>query len=98
VALAVSAGAGALVWKWVLSSLALDSWRSLAASPWLLAYIALTFTVGAAVTHIYDVPTGEHRTRVTGAFEAVLRAAGLVALVIGAAGAASSDRAAMHVR
>ena len=81
---AASAGVGSAAYQWWLSSFSLASWRSLAASPYLLAYVGVTFAAGAAATHIMDVPDSAHRARVTSAFEALLRAVGIVALCVGA--------------
>jgi hypothetical protein len=74
----------AVLWAYVEDSVA-PSWRSLGrSSPWLLGYLAFTFTLGAVATHIVDVPGGPHRQRVTGAFEGVLRAVGLACMGMGA--------------
>ena len=81
---AASAGFGSIAYQWWLSSFSLASWRSLATSPYLLAYLGVTFAAGAAATHIMDVPDSAHRARVTSAFEALLRAVGIIALCIGA--------------
>jgi tellurite resistance protein TehA-like permease len=77
-------GLAAWLWQYALDAVA-PSWHGLTrSSPWLLGYLAFTFTLGAVATHIIDVPGGPHRERVTGAFECVLRAVGLACVCMGA--------------
>ena len=62
----------------------LQSWHAIATSPYLLGYLGVTFTAGAIATHVLDTPGGPHRERITTAFAALLRAAGLIAICVGA--------------
>jgi hypothetical protein len=87
-------GTGTVVLHFVARRLGLDTLAGLAGSPYapyLAAYVALTFTLGAALTHVYDTPGGERRERATDVIQALLRAVGLLALTLGARVRATRD-------
>ena len=82
--LAFSGVSLSVLYKLWARSYGLQSWHAIASSPYVLGYVGITFTAGAVATYVLDTPGGPHRERFTGALEALLRAAGLVAISIGA--------------
>lgn len=84
VLIAFSGASLGCMWQLWARAFALQSWHSIITSRYVLAYVGVTFAIGAAATHILDTPGGPHRERVTGAFETLLRAIGLIAVCVGA--------------
>ena len=83
VLLAFSGVSLSVLYKLWARSYGLQSWHAIVSSPYVLGYVGITFTAGAVATYVLDTPGGPHRERFTGALEALLRAAGLVAISIG---------------
>ena len=84
VLMACSSAAFAGLWQLWVHSCALQSWQNILASRYLLIYVGVTFFIGALATHILDTPGGAYHARATGAFEACLRAIGIIAICISA--------------